>query len=99
MILASQDIHAALTQRPAVAELLVSRPLGGTWIEKVREPLLDILRGAGFDERQSRDGLSMVFNYLLGTVLIESRRRRGGSPESFVTGLGYLVEGLKSNPP
>jgi hypothetical protein len=98
LIDAIQDIHAALTNRPAVAELLVSLPLNGAWIEQVREPLLDLVRGAGFGERQAVDGLSIIFNYLLGAVLIDARRARGGSPDSFATGLRYLVDGLMAEP-
>ena len=36
---------------------------------------------------------------LLGAVMIETSRGRGGSPSSFEVGLQYLITGLKSAPP
>jgi hypothetical protein len=60
--------------------------------------ILAILRSGGYDERQATDGVSVIFNYLLGAVMIETRRARGGSPSSFELGLRYLITGLKSDP-
>jgi TetR/AcrR family transcriptional regulator, tetracycline repressor protein len=94
-----QDIHDALVSRPGIAELLVSRELTGDWVAQVREQLLDVLRDAGYDQRQATDGISVLFNYLLGAVMIETRRGRGGSTTSFQLGLRYLIAGLKSDPP
>jgi AcrR family transcriptional regulator len=94
-----QDIHRALVARPGVAELLIAREFTGDWVAAAREQLLDILRAAGFDRRQATDGLSVLFNYLLGAVMIETRRRRGGSTASFDLGLRYLIAGLRSDPP
>jgi len=94
-----QDLHRILVNRPGIAEILVSRQLTGDWVAEVRERLLDILRGGGYDERQATDGISVIFNYLLGAVMIETRRGRGGSPSSFEVGLRYLITGLKSAPP
>ena len=94
-----QDLHRALVDRPGIAEILVSRELTGEWIAEARERILDILRGGGYDERQATDGISVIFNYLLGAVMIETRRGRGGSASSFDVGLRYLITGLKSAPP
>lgn len=96
---AVQDLHRVLVDRPGIAEILVSRELTGEWIAGARERILDILRGGGFDQRQATDGISVIFNYLLGAVMIETRRGRGGSPASFEVGLRYLITGLKSAPP
>jgi TetR/AcrR family transcriptional regulator, tetracycline repressor protein len=94
-----RDLHRILVNRPGIAEILVSRQLTGDWVAEVRERLLDILRGGGYDERQATDGISVIFNYLLGAVMIETSRGRGGSPSSFEVGLQYLITGLKSAPP
>jgi TetR/AcrR family transcriptional regulator, tetracycline repressor protein len=96
---AVQNLHRALVDRPGIAEILVSRELTGEWIADARERILDILRGGGFDERQATDGISVIFNYLLGAVMIETRRGRGGSASAFDVGLRYLITGLKSDPP
>jgi AcrR family transcriptional regulator len=93
------DLHRVLVGRPGIAEILVSRELTGEWIAEARERILDILRGGGFDQRQATDGISVIFNYLLGAVMIETRRGRGGSASSFEVGLRYLVTGLRSAPP
>lgn len=92
-------LHRILIGRPGIAEILVSQQLTGDWVAEARESLLDILRGGGYDERQATDGISVVFNYLLGAVMIETRRGRGGSPASFEVGLRYLITGLKTSPP
>ena len=96
---AIRDLHRILIERPGIAEILVSQQLTGDWVAEAREHLLDILRGGGYDERQATDGISVIFNYLLGAVMIETRRGRGGSPSSFEVGLRYLITGLKSAPP
>lgn len=96
---AIQDLHNVLVNRPGIAEILVSQELTGDWGAEVRERFLDILREGGYDERQATDGISVVFNYLLGAVMIETRRERGGSPSSFELGLRYLIAGLISDPP
>jgi TetR/AcrR family tetracycline transcriptional repressor len=96
---AIQDLHRILVKRPGIAEILVSRQLTGDWAAEARERILDILRSGGYDERQATDGISVIFNYLLGAVMIETRRARGGSPFSFELGLRYLITGLKSDPP
>jgi AcrR family transcriptional regulator len=93
------DLHRVLVNRPGVAEILVSQELTGEWVAEVREQLLDILRGGGYDERQATDGISIIFNYLLGAVMIQTRRGQGGSQSSFDLGLRYLIDGLKSTPP
>jgi AcrR family transcriptional regulator len=96
---AIQDLHRVLVNRPGIAEILVSRELTGDPVAEVRDRLLDILRGGGYDDRQATDGISVLFNYLLGAVMIETRRGRGGSPSSFELGLRYLITGLRSAPP
>jgi TetR/AcrR family tetracycline transcriptional repressor len=94
-----QDIHDALVSRPGIAELLIARELTGDWVAQAREQLLEVLRDAGYDRRQATDGISILFNYLLGAVMIETRRGRGGSSASFQRGLDYLVAGLRADAP
>lgn len=94
-----QDLHRVLVNRPGIAEILVSQELTGTWVAEVREQLLDILRDGGYDEHQATDGISIIFNYLLGAVMIQTRRGQGGSPSSFGQGLRYLIDGLRSAHP
>lgn len=99
LLAAIEGIHRELLRRPGVAEILISHAIDDNWLRQIREQLLDILRAAGYDTRQARDGISVLFNYLLGAVMIDTRRRRGGSAASFRLGLGYLIDGLKSDPP
>jgi len=99
LLAAMLDIHRRLVSRPGIAELLVTRELTGDWMARVREELLDILRQAGFSQRQATDGISVLFNYLLGAVMIETHRFRGGSAKSFRLGLRYLIDGLRADLP
>lgn len=41
----------------------------------------------------------MRWTYVLGAVLIETSRARGGSAGSFDLGLRYLIDGLRRDPP
>src|SRR4051794_37958450 len=59
LLAAMLDIHRQLVSRPGIAELLVTRELTGDWMARVREELLDILRRAGFAQRQATDGISV----------------------------------------
>ncbi|WP_028933805.1 TetR/AcrR family transcriptional regulator [Pseudonocardia spinosispora] len=90
-----RDIHAALLKRPGIAELLVTREFAGPSLVQVREQLLDILRSTGCAEAEAIDGISVVFNYLLGDAMVETRRGRGGSAASFERGMRYLITGLR----
>lgn len=94
-----REIHAALVARPGIAELLVTHEFTGEWVGRVRDRLLSILARAGYDRAQTVDGISVLFNYLLGTVMIETSRRPGGSPSSFDFGLELLVDGLRDRAP
>ena len=90
-----RDVHAALLERPGIAELLITREFTGQALAGVREELLDILRATGCAESRATDGISVVFNYLLGDAMIETRRGRGGSADSFEQGMRYLIAGLR----
>lgn len=92
---AMREIHTALVARPGIAELLVTQELTGEWVGTVRERLLAILKRAGYKRRDTVDGISVLFNYLLGSVMIETSRHRGGSPRSFDLGLELLIDGLR----
>ena len=84
-----------LVERPGVAELLVTHQFDGAWVGEIREQLLGLLEPAGLGKRMTTDGISVLFNYLLGAVMIESSRGLGGSAASFDFGLAMLVEGLR----
>ena len=90
-----EELHQTLVARPGIAEVLITQELKGSWVGDVREGLLDILRSAGCDEQQATDGISIIFNYLLGAVMIQTNRGQGGSPESFKRGLRYLINGIE----
>ena len=90
-----EEIHAVLVERPGVAELLVTHQFDGAWVGEIREQLLGLLEPAGLGKRMTTDGISVLFNYLLGAVMIESSRGLGGSAASFDFGLAMLVEGLR----
>ena len=94
---AMHEIYSALSRRPAAAELLVTVRMEGAWTDAVREPLMNLLRHGGYDDAGARDGISMLFNYVLGGVLIDARRDRGGSADSFGRGLAYLIDGLRAD--
>jgi TetR/AcrR family transcriptional regulator, tetracycline repressor protein len=99
LLAAMLDIHRQLVGRPGIAELLVTRELTGAWMARVRDELVDLLRQAGYSPRRATDGISVLFNYLLGAVMIETHRGRGGSAASFRLGLGYLIDGLRNDVP
>lgn len=92
---ALHQIHAILVRRPGIAELLVTHELTGPWAMQIRQRLLDLLEPAGFEEPQRVDTISALFNYLLGSVMIDTKRHRGGSPASFDYGLGLLITGVR----
>jgi TetR/AcrR family tetracycline transcriptional repressor len=92
---AMKEIHAALVRRPGIAQLLVSHQFEGAWVGEVREQLLALLEPAGLGKQRTIDGISALFNYLFGTVMVESSRGLGGSASTFDFGLGMLIEGLR----
>jgi AcrR family transcriptional regulator len=93
------EIHAVLVERPAIAQLLVTHPFEGDWVGEIREHLLALLEPAGLGKAETVDGISVLFNFLLGTVLVESSRGLGGSPASFELGVRLLIEGLQGGAP
>jgi TetR/AcrR family tetracycline transcriptional repressor len=88
------EIHAALVARPGIAQLLVVHQFDGAWVGEIREALLALLEPAGLGPAGTVDGISVLFNFLLGTVLVETSRGLGGSPSSFELGLDILIDGL-----
>jgi TetR/AcrR family tetracycline transcriptional repressor len=92
---AMREIHAALIERPGIAELLVTHQFDGAWVGAVRDRLLALLEPARLGEQATIDGISVLFNYLLGTVMVESSRGLGGSPASFEFGLSMLIDSLR----
>ncbi len=94
---AIEDLRQTLVTRPGIAEVLITQELKGSWVAEVRESLLNILRSGGYNEHQAIDGISIIFNYLLGAVMIQTKRGQGGSPESFERGLWYLINGIKTD--
>jgi len=101
---ARTEVFGAVSFRRIAAELGVSHmtlyscfPSKDALLEALAARTIEV--SADFDERQARDRLSMVFNYLLAAVLIDTRRRRGGAATSFARGLRYLVNGRKPDPP
>ena len=91
---AIHEIHAALVARPGIAELLVTHEFDGAWVGEVRSGLLALLEPAGLSPERTVDGISVLFNFLLGTVMVETSRGLGGSPTSFTFGLDLLIDGL-----
>jgi TetR/AcrR family tetracycline transcriptional repressor len=92
---AMSQIHAVLVQRPGIAQLLVTHQFEGAWVGEVRERLLALLEPAGLGKQRTIDGMSSLFNYLFGTVMVESSRGLGGSATTFDFGLALLIEGLR----
>jgi TetR/AcrR family transcriptional regulator, tetracycline repressor protein len=88
-------IHAALTARPGIAQLLVAHQFDGAWVGHLRQQLLALLEPAGLGEPLTVDGISVLFNYVLGTVMVETSRGLGGSATSVDFGLELLVDGLR----
>src|ERR1043165_5107139 len=92
---AMRQIHAALVARPGIAQLLVTHQFEGAWVGELRGRLLALLEPAGLGEALTVDGISVLFNYLLGTVMVETSRGLGGSSASVEFGLELLVDGLR----
>jgi AcrR family transcriptional regulator len=92
---AMKQIHSVLVERPGIAQLLVTHQFEGAWVGEVRERLLALLEPAGLGKQRTIDGMSSLFNYLFGTVMVESSRGLGGSATTFDFGLGLLIEGLR----
>ena len=92
---AMKEIHAVLVERPGIAQLLVTHQFEGAWVAEIREQLLGLLEPAGLGKQRTIDGISALFNYLFGTVMVESSRGLGGSATSFDYGLGLVIEGLR----
>ena len=96
---AIREIYETLVARPGIAEMLVAREFGGAWIGSVRDKLLSLLVDATYDESSRIDNISVLFNYLLGAVMIDTNRTRGGSNASFEMGLEILVSGIRDRAP
>lgn len=92
---AIRETHAALVARPGIAELLVTHQFDGAWVGEIRRQLLALLEPAGLGETGTTDGISVLFNFLLGTVMVETSRGLGGSTDSFELGLKLLIDGLR----
>ena len=95
LLAAMRQIHAALVARPGIAQLLVAHQFDVAWVGELRGRLLGLLEPAGLGEALTVDGISVLFNYLLGTVMVETSRGVGGSAGSVDFGLGLLVDGLR----
>lgn len=95
LLKAMKEIHAALVARPGIAQLLVTHEFDGAWVGDLRDQLLALLEPAGLGKAMTVDGISVLFNYLLGTVMVETSRGLGGSPASVDLGLNLLVDGLR----
>jgi TetR/AcrR family transcriptional regulator, tetracycline repressor protein len=93
------EIHTALVARPGIAQLLVTQQFDGAWVGEIRDALLALLEPAGLGPQGTVDGISVLFNFLLGTVMVETSRGLGGSPSSFELGLGILIDGLSHTAP
>ena len=90
-----KQVHAALVARPGIAELLVTHEFEGAWVGELRDRLLAVLEPAGLGEARTVDGISVLFNYLLGTVMVETSRGLGGSTASVDFGIQLLIDGLR----
>jgi len=92
---AMNAIHAALVARPGIAQLLVTHQFEGAWVGHLRDQLLALDAPAGLGEALTVDGISVLFNYVLGTVMVETSRGLGGSATSVDFGLRLIVDGLR----
>ena len=91
---AMKAVHAALAARPGIAQLLVTHQFDGAWVGHLRDQLLALLEPAGLGQARTVDGISVLFNYVLGAVMVETSRGLGGSATSVDFGLELLVDGL-----
>ena len=92
---AMKEIHAVLVRRPGIAQLLITHEFEGERIDEIRNRLLALLEPAGLGKQRTTDGISALFNYLFGTVMVESSRGLGGSATTFDYGLGLLIDGFR----
>jgi TetR/AcrR family transcriptional regulator, tetracycline repressor protein len=92
---AMKQVHAALVARPGIAQLLVTHTFDGAWVGELRARLLGLLEPAGLGKQKTVDGISVLFNFLLGTVMVETSRGLGGSSASVDFGLELLIDGLR----
>jgi TetR/AcrR family tetracycline transcriptional repressor len=93
------EAHAALVARPGIAELLVTHQFDGAWVGEIRDQLLALHAPADLGGSATIDGISVLFNFLLGTVMVQTSRGLGGSAASFEFGLDLLIDGLRRASP
>jgi AcrR family transcriptional regulator len=95
LIATMRQTHDVLMKRPGIAQLLVTHQFDGQWVGEIREHLLELLAPAGLSKPERVDAISVLFNYLFGTVMVESSRGLGGSPGAFEHGLQIIVGALR----
>jgi AcrR family transcriptional regulator len=92
------ELYTALIRRPGIAELLARRSFPGARFEPMRQQLHDLLHTAGLGERDTRQAVIILTNYLVGAAIIDSSRPRPGARQAFAKGLDLLTESLRRPP-
>ena len=77
---AIRDLHLALADNPGVLDVFVTRSVYGPTLDRVRETLLGILRGAGFPDREAVHALGSLVSYAVGFTLTERARSPKTAP-------------------
>jgi len=96
LLAALLEVHENLSRRPAIAQLLAMHPFPGARFEPMRQRLYDLLHLGGFGDEEARAAVTILANYVLGAVVIDSSRTRVGNPPgSFEHGLHLLIAGLR----
>ena len=72
MATATRDLHDALRAHPGVLELLLAKPAPSPQLDLIRETLLGVLRGAGFDGELAWESVGMLASYAIGFAVSQA---------------------------
>lgn len=72
-------LHALLVRYPAVAHIMVARPLSGPMALERGGPAIETLLRAGFDDETAVELFIAVSSYTMGVALYEIARREPGA--------------------
>lgn len=77
---AIRELHLALAENPGVLDVFVTRSVPGPMLDRVRETLLGILRGAGFTDRAAVHAMGALVSYAVGFTVTERARSPKSAP-------------------